>query len=261
MNKDEIVRAIRDERRRTLTLLRRLEPEQLDLPTALPGWRLREVIAHLITTDKASVTGANLLTVLGSMERLERWNERQVPRWADRPIPELLMGLDRWGRGMTRLARTLPTALYRLTLPTIFGRAPVGLLIWSRVYDEWIHRQDMRRALGLPDEEVDVESPSEFLLTAIVFAVLPNLEGAAGDIGVSLEGAPVPPWRYDLAAGSGAPSERPSDAAARIAGPAPSFIMAAAGRDTFDALRLDGLLEVEGDREFAARFLATLRVV
>jgi len=124
-----------------------------------------------------------------------------------------------------------------------------------------MQRQEMRRALGLPDEEVDVESPSEFLLTAIVFAVLPNLEGAAGDIGVSLEGAPVPPWRYDLAAGSGAPSERPSDAAARIAGPAPSFIMAAAGRDTFDALRLDGLLEVEGDREFAARFLATLRVV
>jgi len=260
LNKDEIVRDIRGERRRTLTFLRGLEPEQFDVSTALPRWRLREVIAHLITTDKASVTGANLLTVLGSMERLERWNEQKVPKWADRPVPELLMGLDRWGRGMIRLARTVPTTLYRLRLPTIFGRAPVGLLIWSRVYDEWIHRQDMRRALGLSDEEVDLGSPSEFLLTAIVSAVLPKLKGAAGDVAVSLEGAPVPPWRYNLASGIGGPAG-PSDTAARIAGPAPSFIMAAAGRDTFDTLRRGGLLEVQGDEELAARFLAMVRVV
>ncbi|HEY3210262.1 MAG TPA: maleylpyruvate isomerase family mycothiol-dependent enzyme [Actinomycetota bacterium] len=261
MNKDDIVRAIRDERRRTLTFLRGLEPEQFDTPTALPGWRLREVIAHLITTDKASVTGANLITVLGSMERLERWNERQVPRWANRDVPELLVGLDRWGRGMIRLAQTLPSALYRLRLPTIFGRAPVGLLVWSRVYDEWIHRQDMRRALGRTDEEVDLGSPSEFLLTAIVSAVLPKLKGTSGDIELSLEGTPVPEWRYELAAGSGAPSDGSPDSAARIAAAAPRFIMAAAGREPFDDLRREGILTVQGDQELAARFLANLRVV
>jgi uncharacterized protein (TIGR03083 family) len=261
LNKDEIVRAIRDERRRTLTFLRSLEPDQFDISTALPGWRLREVVAHLITTDKASVTGTNLPTVLGSMDRLERWNERQVPRWAERTIPELLMGLDRWGRGMIRLARTLPPALYRLKLPTIFGRAPVGLLIWSRVYDEWIHRQDMRRALALTDEDVDVGSPSEFLLTAIASAVLPKVKGAGGYMAVSLEGTPVPEWRYDLAAGSGAPSDGSPAVAGRIGGPAPSFIMAAAGRDSFDDLRHEGVLTVEGDQEVAALFLAQLRVV
>jgi uncharacterized protein (TIGR03083 family) len=261
LNKDEIVRAIREERRRTLAFLRGLEPEQFDAPTALPGWRLREVIAHLITTDKASVTGANLITVLGSMDRLERWNDRQVPKWAGRSIPELLMGLDRWGRGIHRLARTMPSALYRLRVPTIFGRAPAGLLLWSRVYDEWIHRQDMRRALGLPDEEVDLASPSEFLLTAIVSEVLPKVPRPAGDVVVSLEGAPISEWRYDLAARTGAPTNGPSEATARVAGPAAPFIMAAAGRDSFDKLRADGALKVEGDDELATRFLAHLRVV
>jgi len=262
LNKDEIVRAIREERRRTLAFLRGLEPEQFDAPTALPGWRLREVIAHLITTDKASVTGANLITVLGSMDRLERWNDRQVPKWAGRSIPELLMGLDRWGRGIHRLARTMPSALYRLRVPTIFGRAPAGLLLWSRVYDEWIHRQDMRRALGLPDEEVDLASPSEFLLTAIVSEVLPKVPRPAGDVVVSLEGAPISEWRYDLAARTGAPTNGHSEAAtARVAGPAAPFIMAAAGRDSFDKLRADGALKVEGDDELATRFLAHLRVV
>jgi uncharacterized protein (TIGR03083 family) len=262
LNKDEIVRAIRDERRRTLSFLRGLEPEQFDAPTALPGWRLREVIAHLITTDKASVTGANLITVLGSMDRLERWNERQVPKWAGRSIRELLMGLDRWGRGIHRLARTMPSALYRLRVPTIFGRAPAGLLLWSRVYDEWIHRQDMRRALGLPDEEVDLASPSEFLLTAIVSEVLPKLPDLTGDLVISLEGAPIPEWRYDLAAQTGAPTRGPSEAAtARVAGPTGLFIMAAAGRGSFHELRADGTVKVEGDDELATRFLAHLRVV
>ncbi|MGH2557223.1 MAG: maleylpyruvate isomerase family mycothiol-dependent enzyme [Actinomycetota bacterium] len=261
MNKDEIVRAIRDERRRTLTFLRGLEPKQFDTPTALPGWRIREVIAHLITTDKASVIGANVLTVLGSMDRLERWNERQVPKWAGRPIPQLLMALDRWGRGMHRLARTLPSPLYRLRVPTIFGRAPAGLLVWSRVYDEWIHRQDMRRALGLPDEDSDLASPSEFLLTAIVSAVLPLVEGATGSVAVSLDGAPVPAWRYDLAARTGGPTDGASDAGARIAGPAPRLIMATAGRDSFDELRQEGTLTVDGDQELATQFLAKLRVV
>ena len=261
MNKDEIVRAIRDERRRTLSFLRTLEPDQFDTPTALPGWRLREVIAHLITTDLASVTGANLLIVLGSMDRLERWNDRRVPKWATRPIPDLLIGLDRWGRRMARLARTLPAPVYGFRVPSIFGRAPIGLLVWSRAYDEWIHRQDMRRALGLPDEEVDLASPSEFLLTAIVSAVLPNVEGGGGDVGVSMEGAPVPAWRYDLGSGRGAPEDAGSKAAALVGGPAHSFLMAAAGRDSFDALRDEGRLSVEGDQELATRFLAKLRVV
>jgi hypothetical protein len=162
---------------------------------------------------------------------------------------------------MVRLARTLPSALYRLRVPTIFGRAPAGLLVWSRVYDEWIHRQDMRRALALPDEDFDLASPSEFLLTAIVSAVLPNVEGVPGKVAVSIQGAPVSAWRYDIAARSGGPTGRASESAARIAGPGPPFIMAAAGRDSFDDLRQDGVVTVEGDQDLATRFLAKLRVV
>ena len=263
MNKDEIVRAIRSERRATLAFLGTLEPEQFDTPTALPGWRIREVIAHLITTDKASVTGANLLTLAGSMERLERWNDRQVPKWANRPIPDLLIGLDGWGRRLLRVVRALPSFVYRVRAPSIFGHGPAGLLVWSRVYDEWIHRQDMRRALGLPDEEVDVASPSEFLLTTITYAVLPALQGKAGAVTVSLEGAPLPEWRYDLAARTGAPVEGSSApaAAARITASAPGFIMAAAGRDSFAQLREAGSLSDEGDAALATEFLAKLRVV
>src|SRR5262245_56401612 len=98
VGRDEIVRANSLERRKTLALLRGLEPAEWDRPTALPGWRIRELAAHLITTDKAAVTGLLALEVFASMARLERWNEGQVPKWAGRPIPELLAGLLAWGR-------------------------------------------------------------------------------------------------------------------------------------------------------------------
>lgn len=259
MNKREIVRSIKAERRATLGFLHTMEPAQYDVPTALPGWRIREVVAHLITTDKASATGAILPVAFTSMDKLEAWNERQVPKWSGRSVPDLLMGLDRWGRRFARFAGGLPSALYRAPIPNPWGRVG-GMMLWVRAYDEWIHRQDMRRALGLPDEEVDLASVSEFLLHALGHIALKPLEARAGSVAVSLEGVPLPSWRYDAASKAAGPADG-AQPAASIAAPAHAFIMAAAGRDTFDALEAGGRLTVEGDRDLAQAFLALARVV
>ena len=104
MNKAAILRAIRGERRRTLALLQGLDASAFETPTELPGWRVREVVAHLITTDRASVLGTILPAAFGGVERLEAWNERHVPKLSGRPVPELLLRLDRWGRRFARLA-------------------------------------------------------------------------------------------------------------------------------------------------------------
>jgi uncharacterized protein (TIGR03083 family) len=259
--KGDIVRATQAERRRTLALVRTLQPPQFDV-LATPGWRVREVLAHLITTDRASVFGSNLAQVFASSERIERWNDRQVPKWADRPIPELLLGLDRWGRRLVRLFRAIPAPLYRLRAPTFLGKAPLGLLIWTRVYDEWVHRQDIRRAIGLPDEDVDVASAAEMLLTAVGVNTVPLVRGRTGTLAISLKDAPVTPWRYDLASGRSGPESPDQDAPdARISAPALAFIMAAAGRDSFRDLLAGGTLAIEGDESLAVAFLDVLRIV
>src|SRR5205823_4044604 len=166
-----------------------------------------------------------------SMARLERWNDKQSAKWADRPIGELLVALERWGRRFARLARTVPAPLYRLPMPTLWGRGPGGLLIWSRVYDEWVHRQDVRRALGRSDERVDTAPASEFLLNAMVAAVSPGFRGRPGRVRISLEGTPVPEWTFDLTGGTAGPSDARGEADTRISAPAPAFLMAASGRD------------------------------
>jgi uncharacterized protein (TIGR03083 family) len=261
MNKPDIVRAVKAERRATLTLLRELEPDRFDIPTALPGWRIREVVAHLITTDKSSVTGGIIPTILlaRNTDRLEEWNERQVPKWANRPVPDLLVGLDRWGRRFARLADTTPIGMYRVRIRTPWGRAPGGIAFWVRAYDEWVHRHDIRRALDLPDEEVDVAPVSEFLLNAIGYGTINSLP-PAGTIAISFGGVPLPEFGYDLATGAFG-AEVAAGADARITASAPEFIMAAAARDRFDDMIGNGTMKIEGDEKLASALLEKLRIV
>jgi uncharacterized protein (TIGR03083 family) len=155
IDKDEILRSVRAERRRTAAFLSSLEPAQWDT-VALPGWRIREVAAHLISLDVSALSGAILPLAFGSMEKLERWNDRQVAKRADRAPAELLLGVERWGARFARFAKAIPGGLYHVTMPTLWGRGPGGLLIWSRAYDDWVHRQDMRRAIGMVDEDADL---------------------------------------------------------------------------------------------------------
>ena len=260
MNKREIVRSIQAERLRTLAFLRPLKPNTWDTPTALPGWRIREVVAHLITTDRAAVTGKILPQVFGSMDKLEAWNDRQLPGWKDRPSDEMLQGLERWGRRFATFARVFPQPLYGIKLRNMLGKGEIGMLVWVRTYDEWIHRQDMRRALGLPDEDVDLEPVAEFLLHAIGFSTSPNVTGPPANVAIALEGVTVPEWGYELGTSNSGP-ELATNADARITAQGPAFVMAAADRDRFDDLQQQGALKIEGDDDAARRLLAKLRIV
>jgi uncharacterized protein (TIGR03083 family) len=259
VNKRAIVGSIREERVRTLALLRSLEDEQWDAP-ALPNWRVREVVAHLITTDRASVTGRIIPQVLGSIEKVEAWNDRQVAAWAGRTIAEHLSALERWGRRFARVALAVPKLAYGVRVPTLWGRAPGGLVLWLRPYDEWVHRQDIRRALGQPDEGNGFGNVGEFLLTAMSYDIPRRMPGTRGSVRVALEGESIPEWGFDFTHRRfGAHAAAALDA--RITGAGHRFIMAAAGRDAFSMLMEEGSVKIEGDEHLAEAFLSKIRIV
>jgi uncharacterized protein (TIGR03083 family) len=261
VDKPGIVGAIRAERARSIMLLRGLAPSQWDTPTALPGWRVREVVAHLVSVDRASVTGQALTFAFSSTHKLEAWNDRAVPAWADRSIPALLDALDRWGRRFAILVRVTPSAAYRVRVPTQWGRQHLSLLLWVRAYDEWVHRQDIRRALDLGDEDDGVDPIAQFLLTMIARETLRHVDAGRGSVALSLGGRQGNAWIYDLAARAGRPAPNPPDADARVEATATAFIMAAAGRDGFADLESTGALSIEGDRAVADALLSRLRIV
>jgi uncharacterized protein (TIGR03083 family) len=259
VDKAEIVRATAAERERTLALLRSLEEAQWDLDTELPGWRIREVVAHLISTDRGAITGSLLFQVLRSQDALERWNDTQVGKWADRPTSELLMALERWGRRYLRLTRSVPAPLYRTRIPGMYGRGPGGLLLWARPFDEWVHRQDLRATLALPHDQADLAPIAGFVLAAIPSSVLPEVDGQ-GTVAIELDGIPLRPAVLDLGARREA-DVTPEDAGTRINVDGARFVLTVGGRGSFAELEREGVLKVEGDRGPAEALFAKLRIV
>lgn len=256
---DEAVEAVRAQRARTITLAEGLHEAQWE-QIATPGWRVREVIGHLIATDEASLTGKMLRLGLKPVpiEELEEWNERHVRDWSGRSIPALVHGLEVWGR---RIARAIAAAPASLRLPGPFGSVPAPWLGMMRVYDEWIHGEDIRRALGMePDTGAGPVGPvARHLFEVIPLQTLPRLpESANGTVGLGFTDLPGPMFGVDMQAHT---FGEHVEARTHITGPAATIVMIASGRDAWRDAEAAGMLHIDGDRTPAEVFLDALIAV
>lgn len=116
----------RAERTDLADFLATLSPEQWDAPTLCDRWRIRDVVAHIISYDELTVLGSIGRMVKAGF-RLDRANDLGLS--ASRSPDELLAALRRHltPRGLT----------------AGFG-GRIGLL------DCTVHHQDIRRPLGMP---------------------------------------------------------------------------------------------------------------
>lgn len=261
-DKHKSIDAVRAQRAHTIALLEDLTNTQWETEI-VPGWRTREVAAHLVSTDEASVTGKYLLWGIRRkpIPEIEQWNEKQVAKLADKPIPVLMEGLEKWGRRFAKATSLPPRSLASLSFPNGFGRVSIMWLVMLRLYDEWVHIEDVRRALSLPDDGgVDtLPGAARFMLAGIPIQTLPEIPpGAAGTLAIGFVDVDTPPLCIDLGTrrfGIGLPAD------AQIKGPAASLIMVAAGRDPWREVEAAGHLRISGDRKAAETFLDVLRVV
>jgi uncharacterized protein (TIGR03083 family) len=137
------LRLARDERRDLADLLAGLTPEQWDAPTLCTKWRVRDVVAHIVSFDHLGPVG-----LAGRFAR--GWFvPDQVNEVGVRDLAPLSTG---------ELLATLTDRLRPAGLTAAFG-GRIGLV------DGLIHHQDIRRALGLLREV-----PAERLETALPFA-------------------------------------------------------------------------------------------
>ncbi|QYN33368.1 maleylpyruvate isomerase family mycothiol-dependent enzyme [Pseudonocardia sp. DSM 110487] len=133
----------RAERADLLAFLAGLSPQQWDTPTLCAGWRVRDVVAHMISYE--GLRGRELCRRLARGGfRLAGTNAVGVAEMRDSGPDELLSLLEQ---------RLEPSGL-----TTGFG-GRVALL------DAMIHQQDIRRPLGVPRT-----IPGERLVPALSFA-------------------------------------------------------------------------------------------
>ncbi len=266
LDKAEIVSALRAQRARTMELLRGASEAEWET-IVVPRWRLREVAAHLVTTDEGAITGRSFTTGFSrsatkSIAKVEVWNDKQVVRWADRPIPEILEGLEKWSRRFERLVRMIPAPVGKPAFITPFGKVSLTWLFGLRVYDEWIHDEDIRRALKRPSDDApaSVRPVARVLIAGLPVQSTERVAGdAKGRVALVFEDVDYPPLGFDLAGRRFGYGIEGGDA--RVTGRTATLAMISARRDAWRDVEAVGGLKVEGDRTAAAGILDALQLV
>jgi uncharacterized protein (TIGR03083 family) len=160
MSSPDVMHLARAEREEFAALLEGLTPQQWESPTLCRGWRVREVVSHVIGFDPLSRTqlvgwmAKGLVTRGGS-------NAVEVAAYRDKS-PEELLALVR-----------------RYAVPQGITAGFGGQIALT---DGMIHQQDIRRPLGIPRT-----IPAESVLAALEFTKwAPRLLGAMRTRGVRL---------------------------------------------------------------------------
>jgi uncharacterized protein (TIGR03083 family) len=147
----DVQRLAREERADFAAFLSTLTPQQWQAPTLCTAWRVKHVVAHVISYDGLGTRGLLALAAQGRF-RLSRINAAALARYDTRSPEQLLALLTDHPQ-----PRGVPAALG--------GR--VGLV------ETLIHHQDIRRALARPRP-----IPAERLLPALRIALIaPDIGG------------------------------------------------------------------------------------
>ncbi|GAA0661537.1 maleylpyruvate isomerase family mycothiol-dependent enzyme [Kitasatospora atroaurantiaca] len=244
-------------------LLAPLPTDAWNRPTECPGWSVRDVVAHIIAVESELLGDPRPIhslprDLLHVTSEFARYMELPVDKRRCHTAPEMTGELEytviRRSRAL-RNARHEAADLVRWPAGPLSRDLPYADLLRNRVFDVWVHEQDLRRALGTPG---NLDSAAALVSRDYLVEGLPKivakLAGAPAGSTVAFDvTGPVEflrTVRVD-ANGRGAVDETVSLA------PDVQFTL---GWETY--LRLacgrgrPGPVKVEGDEELAARVLA-----
>jgi uncharacterized protein (TIGR03083 family) len=160
----ETLHLLPSERAALLDVLRDLSPAEWDLPTACPGWSVKDVAAHLLGDDigrlswgrdgyvnPAFAAGFDIATLPGLVAAIDRQNAVWTAG-ARRMSPRLLLGLlaltGEWTQAyFERLDLNAPGMPVDWAGPE---PAPVWLDVAREYTERWVHQQHIRDAVGKP---------------------------------------------------------------------------------------------------------------
>ena len=139
-------------------LLGGLADEQWTRP-ALPGWDVHDVVAHVVGTERQLSGEPAPPAPLGGDEPshvrtpIGQANERWVLSLRDRSHSELLDELRAVTAGRLAALEQLSEAELRAPAWTPAGEADYGRFMEIRIFDCYMHEQDIRVAVGRPGHE------------------------------------------------------------------------------------------------------------
>ena len=172
--KDRVVALLRQVWSSISRLLGSLPAEAWSLP-ALPGWDVHDTVAHLVGVER-TLTGAEPPPATSGVgvgdhvrNDVARLNEGWVVALRDRSPGELLADFDDVTAQRLTDLDLMEVADFDAPSWTPVGQATYGRFMQVRVFDSWMHEQDIRAVTGLPGNE---QGPvAEEALTEVIRAL------------------------------------------------------------------------------------------
>jgi uncharacterized protein (TIGR03083 family) len=256
----------------TLGVLEALDGDEWALPTDCPGWTVQDVAAHIVGVE-AMFMGKPLPDV-GEHEwphvrsDMGRAIEAWVESYRGRPPADVLADLH--GTVADRLAfwSALDDDGWATETFTPVGPGTFATLVPFRVFDSWLHEQDIRRAVGRPGDFTapvarwNLRRCSQPLGRSVV-------RGAGAPDGTRVEwlahGPPIDHrFAVDVRAGRGVvvegegPGAPAVAATVRVITDLVTFVRLCCGRVDPDAALAAGLVRFRGDRALGEAVVRTM---
>lgn len=140
-------------------LLDGLPDEDWTRPTCLPGWRVTDIVAHLVGTETmlagegAPATGVDLTTLPHVLNDIAAFNEQWVQALRDEPPAAMRERFREITARRAKQLEQLPQSGFDAPSWTPAGNATYGRFMQIRLYDCWMHEQDIRVTLASPGNE------------------------------------------------------------------------------------------------------------
>lgn len=246
-------------------------PDRWEADSASPGWRNRDIVAHLAADDvlAAAVVGDESPTELeeylkeldGEPFTIDAFNEWTLRRRADQPLRAVVA---EWGRAadlfLGRASKITPEEWTSRRVQWVAGEIGISYLVQSRVMEWWLHGEDLRAGADL---EPRIEHPPIFCVNDLAVRMMPYALGLAGlrfsgrSAKVEIAAAGGGSWHYGLA-----PRETPDpgkEPDTVIKGRGYPFALVAGRRVPAEYYLAMGELAIGGDVELGETILHHLR--
>jgi uncharacterized protein (TIGR03084 family) len=246
-------------------------PEAWDQESPSPGWRNRDIVAHLAAGEVAAAAviadevAAEIAEYVKGLEdeqaTLDGFNEFSVRRRADLPFRQVV---TEWGRAadlfLARASKVSPEEWTTKKVQWMAGPLGMSYLVQSRVMEWWLHGEDILAGGGNPPR---LEHPPIYCVNDLAVRTIPYALSLAGlsfpgrSVKVELEAVGGGNWHWGLAPRDNPPPGKAPDAA--ITGRAYAFALVAGRRVPAEYYLAEGILQTAGDDALAETVLQHLR--
>ncbi len=267
VDQDDVLAGLVEVWTRLDELLDGLSDDEWARPTPLPGWSVKDVVAHMIGTESMLLGDATPNVEVGAAPHVRndigRVNEVWVVSMADVPPADVLATFRGHTDRRLDALRDMEAGAWNAEGFTPAGNDTYGRFMRIRVFDCWLHEQDIRDAVSRPGGEVgtSVELALDEAASVMGFVVGKRAAAPPGSrVAFDLTGPTA--RRIFVEVGTG---ERPRATVVDELSAPPTvalwmptgvFVRLAGGR--LDSSTVRDEIDLEGDPELGERLIANL---